>query len=244
MLRAKQMIFMEKTNRELAVINNAVINNGVVGGGSDRGKGVMRVEENENYQMSYRGKGKRSREQSLSEATRMTTTMSQGMSRVKRKTCTEWTVDLHEKFMSAVHQLGDGRCYPKEILELMNVPGLTRMQVASHLQKCRNDNWRAPEERRAPPMSSASPASGSGDPGLEMSSGGSGRCLTEEFCKHSAAAAVVGVCSATKMLSLMTPTTTPPPLTTLSSLPSRPASTAGFSRPMNSSASTTWTMNI
>nr|GMC55409.1 two-component response regulator ARR14-like [Ipomoea batatas] len=165
MLRAKQMIFMEKTNRELAVINNAVINNGVVGGGSDRGKGVMRVEENENYQMSYRGKGKRSREQSLSEATRMTTTMSQGMSRVKRKTCTEWTVDLHEKFMSAVHQLGDGRCYPKEILELMNVPGLTRMQVASHLQKCRNDNWRAPEERRAPPMSSASPASGSGDPG-------------------------------------------------------------------------------
>lgn len=53
-------------------------------------------------------------------------------------------------------------CYPKEILELMNVPGLTRMQVASHLQKCRNDNWRAPEERRAPPMSSASPASGSG----------------------------------------------------------------------------------
>ncbi|KAL0380568.1 UNVERIFIED_CONTAM: Two-component response regulator ORR26 [Sesamum angustifolium] len=40
-------------------------------------------------------------------------------------------------------------CFPKEILEIMNVPGLTRMQVASHLQKCRNDNWRSPEERKA-----------------------------------------------------------------------------------------------
>lgn len=25
-------------------------------------------------------------------------------------------------------------CYPTDILEIMNVPGLTRMQVASHLQ--------------------------------------------------------------------------------------------------------------
>ncbi|KAL0415043.1 UNVERIFIED_CONTAM: Two-component response regulator ORR26 [Sesamum latifolium] len=68
--------------------------------------------------------------------------------KVKRKVCTEWTQDLHEKFMEAVEQLGEGRCFPKEILELMNVPGLTRMQVASHLQKCRNDNWRSPGERK------------------------------------------------------------------------------------------------
>ncbi|KAK6787384.1 hypothetical protein RDI58_015909 [Solanum bulbocastanum] len=40
------------------------------------------------------------------------------------------------------------RCYPKQIVEVMNVPGLTRMQVASHLQKCRSDNWRSPEERK------------------------------------------------------------------------------------------------
>ncbi|KAK2984966.1 hypothetical protein RJ640_003700 [Escallonia rubra] len=71
--------------------------------------------------------------------------------RVKRKVCTEWTDELHSKFMDAVGQLGEGRCYPKEILEHMKVPGLTRMQVASHLQKCRNDNWRAPEERRSHP---------------------------------------------------------------------------------------------
>ncbi|KAK6128066.1 hypothetical protein DH2020_038194 [Rehmannia glutinosa] len=56
-------------------------------------------------------------------------------SNVKRKMCTEWTHELHAKFMNAVEQLGEGRCFPKEILELMNVPGLTRMQVASHLQR-------------------------------------------------------------------------------------------------------------
>ncbi|CAI9757711.1 unnamed protein product [Fraxinus pennsylvanica] len=68
---------------------------------------------------------------------------------VKRKVCTEWTQGLHEKFMDAVGQLGEGRCFPKEILEVMDVPGLTRTQVASHLQKCRNNNWRAPEERKS-----------------------------------------------------------------------------------------------
>ncbi|XP_022860297.1 two-component response regulator ARR14-like [Olea europaea var. sylvestris] len=65
-----------------------------------------------------------------------------------RRVCTEWTRELHGKFMDAVAQLGDGRCFPKEILKRMNVTGLTRMQVASHLQKCRNDNWRPPEERK------------------------------------------------------------------------------------------------
>ncbi|KAH6757794.1 hypothetical protein C2S52_023284, partial [Perilla frutescens var. hirtella] len=67
---------------------------------------------------------------------------------VRRKMCTEWTQELHAKFMNAIEQLGEGRCFPKEILEMMNEPGLTRMQVASHLQKCRNDNWRSPEERK------------------------------------------------------------------------------------------------
>ncbi|KAL3618206.1 hypothetical protein CASFOL_038527 [Castilleja foliolosa] len=67
---------------------------------------------------------------------------------VKRKMCTEWTQELHEKFLDAVEELGEGRCFPKDILDLMNVPGLTRMQVASHLQKCRNANWRSPLERK------------------------------------------------------------------------------------------------
>ncbi|KAI3448812.1 hypothetical protein Pfo_005477 [Paulownia fortunei] len=67
----------------------------------------------------------------------------------KKKVWTEWTEELHEKFMDAVTQLGEGRCYPKEILELMNIPGLTRMQVASHLQKCRNAKWLPPNERKS-----------------------------------------------------------------------------------------------
>ncbi|XP_049406384.1 two-component response regulator ARR2-like [Solanum stenotomum] len=52
----------------------------------------------------------------------------------RRKDYREWTEDLHARFMQVVHQLGEGRCYPKKILEVMNLPGLTRMQVASHLQ--------------------------------------------------------------------------------------------------------------
>ncbi|GAA0173729.1 winged helix/forkhead transcription factor [Lithospermum erythrorhizon] len=68
--------------------------------------------------------------------------------KLKKKECTQWTKELHAKFLEAVNQLGEGRCYPKEIWQLMNVPGLTRMQVASHLQKCRNYNWKIPKEHR------------------------------------------------------------------------------------------------
>ncbi|XP_075489810.1 two-component response regulator ORR26-like [Primulina tabacum] len=64
-----------------------------------------------------------------------------------RRECTDWTPELHAKFMNAVQLLGEGRCFPKEILNLMNVDGLTRLQVASHLQKCRNPNWRVEEKR-------------------------------------------------------------------------------------------------
>ncbi|GER39503.1 two-component response regulator ARR2 [Striga asiatica] len=66
---------------------------------------------------------------------------------MKPKMCTEWTPELHDKFMAAVKILGDGRCFPKDILELMNVPGLTRMQVASHLQKCRH-GWQPSSQRQ------------------------------------------------------------------------------------------------
>ncbi|XP_017229629.1 two-component response regulator ORR21 isoform X2 [Daucus carota subsp. sativus] len=48
-----------------------------------------------------------------------------------------WSVELHQQFVSAVNQLGIEKAVPKRILELMNVPGLTRENVASHLQKFR-----------------------------------------------------------------------------------------------------------
>ncbi|KAF5931210.1 hypothetical protein HYC85_032083 [Camellia sinensis] len=57
-----------------------------------------------------------------------------------------WTVDLHQKFVKAVNQIGFdsdefhlclAEVGPKKILDLMNVPWLTRENVASHLQKYR-----------------------------------------------------------------------------------------------------------
>ncbi|XP_057957585.1 two-component response regulator ARR1-like [Malania oleifera] len=48
-----------------------------------------------------------------------------------------WSVELHQQFVAAVNQLGIDKAVPKKILELMNVPGLTRENVASHLQKYR-----------------------------------------------------------------------------------------------------------
>ncbi|CAK8570431.1 unnamed protein product [Lathyrus sativus] len=48
-----------------------------------------------------------------------------------------WSVELHQQFVSAVNQLGLDKAVPKRILELMNVTGLTRENVASHLQKFR-----------------------------------------------------------------------------------------------------------
>ncbi|XP_056692332.1 two-component response regulator ARR12 [Spinacia oleracea] len=48
-----------------------------------------------------------------------------------------WSVELHQKFVDAVNQLGLDKAFPKKILDLMDVEGLTREKVASHLQKYR-----------------------------------------------------------------------------------------------------------
>ncbi|XWS17760.1 hypothetical protein CRYUN_Cryun33cG0095300 [Craigia yunnanensis] len=48
-----------------------------------------------------------------------------------------WSVELHRKFVAAVNHLGLEKAVPKKILDLMNVEGLTRENVASHLQKYR-----------------------------------------------------------------------------------------------------------
>ncbi|XP_038707705.1 two-component response regulator ARR2-like isoform X2 [Tripterygium wilfordii] len=48
-----------------------------------------------------------------------------------------WSVELHQQFVAAVNQLGIEKAVPKRILDLMNVPGITRENVASHLQKYR-----------------------------------------------------------------------------------------------------------
>ncbi|CAK0787242.1 hypothetical protein CVIRNUC_010459 [Coccomyxa viridis] len=48
-----------------------------------------------------------------------------------------WTAELHARFMNAVNHLGVKNAVPKTILQLMNVEGMTRENVASHLQKYR-----------------------------------------------------------------------------------------------------------
>ncbi|KAK8709813.1 hypothetical protein V6N13_060815 [Hibiscus sabdariffa] len=81
-----------------------------------------------------------------------------------------WSVELHQQFVAAVNQLGIDKAVPKKILELMNVPGLTRENVASHLQKYRlylrrlsgvsqhpsnlNNSFMSPQEATFGPLSS------------------------------------------------------------------------------------------
>ncbi|KAK9792669.1 hypothetical protein WJX73_004929 [Symbiochloris irregularis] len=48
-----------------------------------------------------------------------------------------WTTQLHARFVDAVNQLGLKNAVPKTIMQLMGVEGLTRENVASHLQKYR-----------------------------------------------------------------------------------------------------------
>lgn len=56
-----------------------------------------------------------------------------------------WTPALHDMFVAAVEQLGGARqATPRDILTLMPVPGLSRDNVKSHLQKYRQSLMMAP----------------------------------------------------------------------------------------------------
>ncbi|XP_026664788.2 two-component response regulator ARR14-like [Phoenix dactylifera] len=48
-----------------------------------------------------------------------------------------WSLEMHALFLKAVHHLGIDRAVPRKIQDLMNVSGLTRENIASHLQKYR-----------------------------------------------------------------------------------------------------------
>ena len=54
-----------------------------------------------------------------------------------KKPRVEWSAELHTKFVPTVNQLKNDKAVPKRILDLMGVQGLTRENVASHLQKYR-----------------------------------------------------------------------------------------------------------
>ncbi|PQQ06822.1 two-component response regulator ARR1 [Prunus yedoensis var. nudiflora] len=59
-----------------------------------------------------------------------------------------WTNSLHNQFLLAIRHIGLDKAVPKRILEFMNVPGLTRENVASHLQKYRIFLKRVAEKAR------------------------------------------------------------------------------------------------
>ncbi|RDY00658.1 Two-component response regulator ORR24, partial [Mucuna pruriens] len=54
-----------------------------------------------------------------------------------KKTKMIWTKELQNKFVKAIDIIGKENAIPKKILKVMNVEGLTRENVASHLQKYR-----------------------------------------------------------------------------------------------------------
>ncbi|KAI3796937.1 hypothetical protein L1987_39624 [Smallanthus sonchifolius] len=65
----------------------------------------------------------------------MESSLDNGNDGLKKRIWLKWTPELCEKFDNALTQLGEERCYPTEIHKLMNVPGQTKRQVASHLQQ-------------------------------------------------------------------------------------------------------------
>ncbi|KAK3004009.1 hypothetical protein RJ639_017896 [Escallonia herrerae] len=60
-----------------------------------------------------------------------------------------WTPQLHKRFVDVVAHLGIKNALPKTIMQLMNVEGLTRENVASHLQKVVLEKDAGAVERRA-----------------------------------------------------------------------------------------------
>ncbi|XP_044492959.1 two-component response regulator ARR2-like isoform X2 [Mangifera indica] len=48
-----------------------------------------------------------------------------------------WTEELHNRFLQAIRVLGIDGAHPKKILQYMNVPGLRKENISSHLQKYR-----------------------------------------------------------------------------------------------------------
>ncbi|KAF6171160.1 hypothetical protein GIB67_035117 [Kingdonia uniflora] len=65
-----------------------------------------------------------------------------------------WSPELHKLFVKAVQKIGVDKAVPKKILEAMKLPGITRENVASHLQKYRihckkEENSRQPQQNHA-----------------------------------------------------------------------------------------------
>ncbi|WCJ20485.1 Two-component response regulator ORR24 [Euphorbia peplus] len=70
-------------------------------------------------------------------ALRMENSGEDASARTSKRPRLVWTPQLHKRFVDVVAYLGIKNAVPKTIMQLMNVEGLTRENVASHLQKYR-----------------------------------------------------------------------------------------------------------
>ncbi|KAJ8552716.1 hypothetical protein K7X08_020109 [Anisodus acutangulus] len=86
------------------------------------------IEESNNEESSERDKSVRKHEEAKKEDSDTTPS---------KKAKLVWTDSLHSRFLTAITELGSDKAIPRRILEVMNVPELTRENVASHLQKYR-----------------------------------------------------------------------------------------------------------
>ncbi|GFH12143.1 two-component response regulator ARR2 [Haematococcus lacustris] len=84
-----------------------------------------------------------------------------GSARALKRPRLVWTSQLHRRFEEAINKLGDQRAVPKNIMQEMKVEGLTRENVASHLQK-----WRL-QNRRDEPRSGGAAAHDAGPTGAD-----------------------------------------------------------------------------
>ncbi|KAK4344428.1 hypothetical protein RND71_037522 [Anisodus tanguticus] len=98
------------------------------GGGEGERGGSQHADQNGKVNKRRKDEGYESDENGINDDEDPTT---------QKKPRVVWSIELHKKFVAAVHQLGLEKAVPKRILDLMNVEGLTRENVASHLQKYR-----------------------------------------------------------------------------------------------------------
>lgn len=70
---------------------------------------------------------------------------------VQKRRRLQWTDELHRKFLAALARIGPSVAVPKTLLVAMDTPGLTRENIASHLQK-----YRKSLRRKAVPSPGAS----------------------------------------------------------------------------------------
>ncbi|KAI5446494.1 hypothetical protein KIW84_014360 [Lathyrus oleraceus] len=102
------------------------------GGGLDEGDRQQKMSGDGDYSSSANeGKSSRKRRDEEDEADERDDCSTMKKPRVV------WSIELHQQFMAVVNQVGLDKAVPKKIMEMMNVPGLTRENVASHLQKYR-----------------------------------------------------------------------------------------------------------